>query len=112
MFRNGTGWKSTACAVSRVFSFKHHPVNWSKALSEAMCYYLMLKELERLNLHMNIRIGAVGALNLKKCSEYIQNEVSPMATPNASAIVLEGHSKVIIVPIKEQGLTLEDKTLR
>ena len=94
MFRSGTGWKTTAYAVSRVFPFDHHPVYWSGELAVAMRYYLMLKELEPLSLHLNINIGSVGSLNLQKYRVHIQEHVFPKAASESSVIVLDGHSKV------------------
>ena len=94
LFRNGTGWKGTAYAMSKVYPFKHHPDRWVKAMSDAMRYYLMIKELEPLNLHQNINIGTVGNLNITKYRDHIQTKVFPKAAPQASVIVLDGHSKV------------------
>ena len=96
MFRSGCGWKALGYAVSQVYPFDAHPRHWCSLLAEGVKYYTMLKELSPLNMHLNISIGSIGMLNLKKYREHIHKTVFPKNSPSSSVVVIDGHAKVIL----------------
>ena len=94
MFRSGCGWKALGYAVAQVYPFDTHPRHWCSLLAEGVKYYTMLKELSPLNMHLNISIGSIGTLNLKKFREHVHKTVFPKASPSSSVVVIDGHAKV------------------
>ena len=97
MFRAGAGWKTLGYTISQVYPLQTHPCHWCTLLAERVNYYTMLKELGPLNLHLNINIGSIGILNLKKYRERIHKTVFPKDSPAAHTVVMDGHSKVEMV---------------
>ena len=93
LFRNGTGWRAAGYAAAMVYPYEENADHWRQKLSEAIKYYLLVKELTPLGLDRNIVVGSVGKLNLKKYREHVQGHVFPMDSPDSEIVVVDGHSK-------------------
>ena len=93
LFCNGTGWRAAGYAAAMVYPYDDHADNWRKRLSDAIKYYMLLKELTPLGLDRNIVLGSLGKLNLKKYREHVQSHVFPTDSPDSEIVVVDGHSK-------------------
>ena len=93
LFRSGTGWRAAGYAAAMVYPYEDHADNWRKRLSDAIKYYLLLKELTPLGLDRNIVLGSIGKLNLKKYREHVQGHVFPKDSPDSEIVVVDGHWK-------------------
>ena len=103
LFRNGTGWRAAGYAAAMVYPYEMNADHWRQRLSDAIKYYMLLKELTPLGLDRNIVLGSVGKLNLKKYREHMQNHVFPMDSPDSEIVVVDGHSKAL-----SDGVTFRD----